>query len=117
MTFTLNRLLKARKAGKSIDVPIVLSMFNGAKFWELYRWPVIRAHHMVDHEYMALSRLDVLVAHMGTNPADLILLCESIIQFEPKNLEVWDMRKDWSVSVIQNFTFWGQRVPNPVVMM
>jgi len=115
MNFTLQRLLTARKAGKQIDAPIVLSLVPNTRFWELYRWPVIETTCRVDNLHMALARLDVLIVHMGANPADLILLCESIIQFEPHHLEVWHMRNQNSAIVIDDHVFSGKEDWNPMI--
>jgi len=117
INFTLERLLKARKAGKQINTPIVLSLVDHVRFWEIYRWPVIRIKPTVSQEHVALVGLDVLIVHLNYTQKEMILLLESIMQFQPRNLETWDLREGCSIAVIENYRFWGQHVPNPTTML
>ena len=117
INFTLERLLKARKAGKEINTPIVLSLVDHVRFWEKYRWPVIRTHNLVDPGFLALAGLDVLIVHLSYTQKDMLLLLEAIMQFNPQNLETWDLREEHSISVISDYRWFLQHVPKPTIFL
>ena len=117
INFTLERLLKARKAGRQIDTTIVLSLVDHVRFWEQYRWPVIRIHWGIDPNFLALAGLDVVIVHLKYTQKDMLLLLESIMQFNPQNLETWDLREKNSKSVISDYRWFLHEVPRPTILL